>query len=364
MFKKYRIVKYVLASLAIVSTISILIGVHIASLLPAEDITLSNSQASEIAYLNKNVPFNRGKILAVVTSTDVMGANGKATGYELTELARAYYVFTANGFDVDIASPLGGIPPVVLDDDDMGIFDYAFLNDVKAQSKIHKTLPLKDVVGEDYKAIYFVGGKGAMYDFPDNTYVQRLVRDFYSANKVIGAVCHGPAALVNVTLKNGKSFLQDRQVSGFTNKEELLLIPKAASIFPFLLQDKLIEQGAVFNEGLMYLEKVSHDENLITGQNPWSVWLLAETMVRQLGYVPKQRTLTGEENAITVLHTYETIGATASKVLIKQIILDKKQTVSRALLIDHGAIAILKADLKKFYDLLGLASYAKDIENK
>ncbi len=364
MFKKYRIIKWVLASLAIVSMILIFIGVYIASLLPAEDITLSNSQASEIVYLNKNVPFNRGKILAVVTSTDVMGASGKGTGYELTELARAYYVFTANGFDVDIASPLGGNPPVVLDKDDMGIFDYAFLNDVSAQSKVRNTLPLKDVIGEDYKAIYLVGGKGAMLDFPDNKYIQTLVQDFYTKNKVIGAVCHGPAALINVTLDDGQSFLQDRQVSGFTNKEELLLIPKAASIFPFLLQDQLIAEGAIFNEGLMFLEKVSHDNNLITGQNPWSVWLLAETMIRQLGYMPKQRTLTGEENAVAVLHTYETIGAKASEVLIKQIIQDKKQTVSRALLIDHGAIAILKADLKKFYDLLGLASYAKDIENK
>lgn len=364
MFKKYRIVKWVLASLAIVSTILIIIGVYIASLLPAEDVTLSNSQASKIAYLNKNVPFNRGKILAIVTSTDVMGASGKETGYELTELARAYFVFTANGFEVDIASPIGGNPPVVLDDDDMGIFDYAFLNDVNAQSKIHKTLPLKDVVGEDYKAIYFVGGKGAMYDFPDNTSIQKLVRDFHNTNKVIGAVCHGPAALVNVTLDDGQSFLQDRQVSGFTNKEELLLIPKAASIFPFLLQDQLIAEGAVFNEGIMFLEKVSHDNNLITGQNPWSVWLLAETMVRQLGYMPKQRTITGEENALAILHTYETKGAIASRVLIKQIIQDKKQNVSRALLIDHGAIAILEADLKKFYDLLGLASYANEIENK
>jgi hypothetical protein len=165
-------------------------------------------------------------------------------------------------------------------------------------------------------------------------------------------------------LDDGQSFLQDRQVSGFTNKEELLLIPKAASIFPFLLQDQLIAEGAVFNEGIMFLEKVSHDNNLITGQNPWSVWLLAETMVRQLGYMPKQRTITGEENALAILHTYETKGAIASRVLIKQIIQDKKQNVSRALLIDHGAIAILEADLKKFYDLLGLASYANEIENK
>lgn len=364
MFKKYRIIKWILASLAIVVAILILIGIYIANLLPAGDDTLTKSQASDLAYITENVPSYRGKILAVVTSTDTMGTSGKTTGYELTELARAYYVFKANGFDVDIANPLGGKPPVVLDDDDMGAFDYAFINDEIAQSKVNHSLLLKDVISDDYKAVYFVGGKGAMYDFPNNRYIQALVQDFHSSDKVIAAVCHGPAALVNVTLEDGQSFLKNKQVSGFTNKEELLLIPKAASIFPFLLQDKLTEQGAEFNEGLLYLEKISHDENLITGQNPWSVWTLAETMIVQMGYSPKPRAITGEENAVKVLNIYETKGSTDSKTVIKRMIQEEKQPISRALLIDHSAISVIQGDLIKFYDLLRLASYAKDMKPK
>jgi len=363
MFKKYKILKWTLTSLALVITLILLLGVYIASLLPTEDGELIHSQTSDIAYLTEDVPSYRGKILAVVTSTGVMGASGKGTGYELTELARAYYVFKANGFDVDIASPLGGQPPVVLDDDDMGVFDYAFLNDEIPQNKLKQTLSLKDVTPENYEAVYFVGGKGAMYDFPDNKYIQSMVRDFHYSNKVIGAVCHGPASLVNVALKNGDSFLKDKHVSAFTNKEELLLIPKAESIFPFLLQDKLIEQGAIYNEGLMYLEKISHDDNLITGQNPWSVWALAEAMVKQMGYTPKPRIITAEENAIKVLFAYETKGLEDSKTEIKQIIKKNKQSVSRSLLVSHSAISIIQGDLKKFYHILQLASYAKDAEN-
>lgn len=362
MFKKYKIIKWILALFTLVVAVIILLGVYIASLLPVEDSGLKNSQANEIAYITNNVPINRGKILAIVTSTDLMGTSGKRTGYELTELARAYYVFKANGFDVDIASPLGGKPPEVLDDDDMGLFDYAFLNDSVAQQKVENSLLLKDVASEDYKAIYFVGGKGAMFDFPNNGYIQGLVQDFNNSNKVIAAVCHGPAALVNVKLKNGQPFLKNKQVSGFTNKEELLLIPKAKTIFPFLLQDKLMEQGAVFNEGMMYLEKISHDENLITGQNPWSVWTLAETIIKQLGYNPKPRIITAEENAVKVLHAYETKGLEDAKTLIKQLIQDKK-SISRGLLIDHSAVSIIQGNLIKFNEILGLASYAKDIEH-
>jgi len=235
MFKKYRIIKWILTGLAAIIAIIIIIGIYIASLLPAEDATLIQRKASDISYITKDVPSYRGKILAVVTSTDIMGTSGKGTGYELTELARAYYVFKANGFDVDIASPLGGEPPVVLDDDDMGEFDYAFLNDDIAQNKLKRTLALHDIKPEVYDAVYFVGGKGAMYDFPDNTYIQALIQDFHNTNKVIGAVCHGPAALVNVKLDDGQSFLKDKQVSGFTNKEELLLIPKSRIHFPFFI---------------------------------------------------------------------------------------------------------------------------------
>ena len=118
---------------------------------------------------------------------------------------------------------------------------------------------------------------------------------------MVGAVCHGPAALVNVTLDNSESFIENKKVSGFTNKEELLLISDAKTIFPFLLQDKLTAQGARFEEGEMYLEQVSHDRNLITGQNPWSTWKVAEKMIAQMGYTPKKRIRTAEENAEAIL---------------------------------------------------------------
>jgi putative intracellular protease/amidase len=363
MFKKYRVLKWILLIVVVIIIFIIILGIYIVSLLPAKNATLIDSKANDISYIINDVPSHRGKILAIVTSTDSLGTSGKGTGYELTELARAYYVFKANGFDVDVASPLGGKPPVVIDDDDMGLFDYAFLNDSIAQSKTNNSLLLKDVKPEVYEAVYFVGGKGAMFDFPNNKFIQAFIQNFNNENKVIGAVCHGPAAFVNVTLENGELFLKNKVVSGFTNNEELLLIPEATSIFPFLLQDKLIAQGAEFNEGIMYLENISHDHNLITGQNPWSVWILAETIVKQLGYTPKSRTITAEENAIKILYSYETKGNETTRAVIKNITEEQNQSISRALLIDHSAISILQGNIEKFYDLLRLAAYIKDIES-
>jgi putative intracellular protease/amidase len=56
---------------------------------------------------------------------------------------------------------------------------------------------------------------------------------------VVGAVCHGPAALVIVMLDSGEALLVNKQVSGFTNEEGLFLIPSARETFPFLLEDGL-----------------------------------------------------------------------------------------------------------------------------
>jgi putative intracellular protease/amidase len=368
MFKKYPILKWTLISLTSLLVVLVIFGIWFFNLLPLDEMrerskTLETSSVETISYLSENVIANRGKILAVVTSSNTMGNSDKSTGYELTELSRAYYVFEANGFDVDIASPLGGKPPVVIDDDDMGKFDYAFLNDSIAQYKTSHTIAMNDVVAEEYKAIFFVGGKGAMFDFPDNKTIQAIVRNYYQSGKVIGAVCHGPAALVNVTLDNGRPLLENKKVSSFTNKEELLLIPDAKSIFPFLLQDKLAAQGAQFNEGAMYLEKISHDKNLVTGQNPWSTWKLAETMIKQLGYTPKYRQITAEENAVKVLEIYESHGSERAKALIETMASQENMPMAREFIASHSLVAAMQGKIGRFFGLVGLVSYAKSKSN-
>jgi len=361
MFKKYPVLKWSLVGLVSLVVILLTFGWWFINLLPERDsntdITLS--QVDEIPYLSQNtIPF-RGKILAVVTSVDTMGSSGKSTGYELTELSRAYYVFQANGFEVDIASPKGGKPPVIIDKDDMGIYDYAFLNDTIAQRKTSHTIAIDEVNPDDYQAIFFAGGKGAMFDFPNNKSIQSIVRDYYQTDKVVGAVCHGPAALVNVTLDSGRSMLENKTVSGFTNNEELLLIPEAASIFPFLLQDKLEAQGAKFNEGGMYLENISHDDNLITGQNPWSTWSLAETMISQLGYKPKYREITAEENAVKILMVYESYGSKKAKEGLDKMITVDHKPIARELIAMHSIVAVMDGKVGRFFDIVGLTSYAK-----
>ena len=326
------------------------------SLIPdkAHFTALKQTQTADLPYVIQDIPSHRGKILAVLTSVDVMAQN-KPTGYEHTELARAYWVFVANGFEVEFASPKGGKAPVVLDGEDMGAYDYAFLNDKQIQARLANTIPLATVEPLDYAAVYFVGGKGTMFDFPDNTHAQRIAKTLYQAGRVVSAVCHGPAALVNVKLDDGSYLLDNKQVSGFTNQEELLLISDAREVFPFLLEDKLRERGASFRAGQRYLEQVSQDGKLITGQNPWSVWKMAELVVAELGYTPKIRTRTPEEHSIDVLMAYHQGGYEAALAFID----NHPQTYQQLALLMHALVAFMDFELTKGIELLKVAEHLK-----
>lgn len=315
---------------------------------------------ADVPYLQQRMSESRGKILAVVTSETAMGITGKSTGYEHTELARAYYVFSVNGFEVDIASPRGGEPRAVIDDEDMAALDHAFLNDPVAITKVKNTLPLAEVDGEEYAALFFVGGKGTMWDFPNNPHIQRLVSRHAAQGKLVGAVCHGPAALVNIRLPGGTSLLAGKTVTGFTNEEELFLIPEAASLFPFLLEDGLRAAGASFQPGLPFLENVAVSEGLVTGQNPWSVYATAERMIELLGYTPLPRAATADENSVEVLLRFHQSGGAAARARVDELVASQK-VLSRNLLIIHSLVAGMQWRLKTALELLVLAQHAKSV---
>lgn len=316
---------------------------------PAKDSPAA--QAEALAFVRAGVAEHRGRILAVVTSTPRFGPKGKNAGYELTELARAYYVFRANGYAVDVASPKGGSAPVHIDTDDMQAIDHAFLADAEAQQKTAQTLALAQVRPERYAAVYFVGGKGAMFDFPDNPDVQRIVPAIHGRG-VVAAVCHGPAALFNVRLPDGRRLVEGRALTGFTDAEELFLSKNAREVFPFLLQERAQQLGARFVAGERYLEHTVVDGRLVTGQNPWSTWSVAEATIRALGHTPVARERTGEERSVLLMASYRQQGLAAA--LAER---DRLGGFDADLVRMHAAVAAMEGELGQAADLLRLAGF-------
>lgn len=314
--------------------------------LDSEPVPNQQAGPADLGFASAAIP-QRGRILAVVTSTASLHT-GRRTGFELTELARAWWVFRHNGYAVDIASPLGGSPPMVRDDDLIEA-DYAFLNDADAQASLRSSLRLSDVDAARYDAVYFVGGKGTMLDFPGNRDIARIVRDI-APRGVIGAVCHGPAALLGIVLDDGQTLLSGRTVNGFSNAEELFLAEDAEARLGFLLEDALRAEAGSFVEGPMYLAHRVIDGPLVTGQNPWSTWAVAESMIRALGHEPLARIPTAEEISVALLQVMHREGIEAA--------LQAKREGPRSdkrLLLMHALIAAMQWQIGDAYVIQRLA---------
>ena len=248
------------------------------------------------AYAGTN---NSNRVLLVVSGHGL--EEGKARpGFEMDELTQAYAVFTGNGLQVDIASPDGG--HVVADRfDRKKPYNDRFLSDPAATAKLTKTRSLAGLGDDKYAAIFIIGGKGAMFDLPVNAKLKTLLASTFEAGGVIGAVCHGPAVLMNVPLKSGASLLEGRAVTGFTNEEEALFGKGWAPSFPVLLENGLRGSGARFSEAPLMLNHVVADGRLVTGQNPYSTASAAEAVVKAMGEPPVPRQPWADERSITLL---------------------------------------------------------------
>ncbi|MBL4710487.1 MAG: type 1 glutamine amidotransferase domain-containing protein, partial [Flavobacteriales bacterium] len=128
-------------------------------------------------------------------------------------------------------------------------------------------------------AIFFPGGLGLMTDMVDNPLVKEVIKKVYENEKVIGAVCHGPSALLNVILSDGSNLLKGKKINSFTKAEEEEDKHTLGDVIPFMLDEELIKQGALFSYDKPFESYVINDGNIITGQNPASASKVALKMI-------------------------------------------------------------------------------------
>lgn len=231
---------------------------------------------------------SRADTVLIVLSGEGRDGGKTRPGYEFDELSQAWLIFRANGLDVEIASVQGG----AIEADAYNpkeAFNASLLADAAAMRRLGDTRRIADLDAGDYAAIYIVGGKGAMFDLPRAEPLQELIAQAWDNGALIAAVCHGPAALVDVQLRDGKPLVAGRRVTGFTNEEEALFGKEWAPKFPWLLEDALRARGAIWEEAPLMLPKLVVDGRLITGQNPYSTPAVADAIVRGLNSKPADR---------------------------------------------------------------------------
>lgn len=220
------------------------------------------------------------KVLIVTTSHDRFeGANAHPTGVWMEEFALPYLDLLKNDIEMTIASPKGGAMPVDPRSLPTPNQEKAWQSAISASKQ---TIKLSEVAATEFDAIFLPGGHGPMFDLPDNPDLQRLLREFHDAGKIIAAVCHGPVGLVGATLSDGTPLVKDKVLTAYTYSEEIAA--KLDREVPFILEQRLRELGAIFIADENKANHVERDGNLITGQNPNSSASIARALVTALNH--------------------------------------------------------------------------------
>ena len=214
-------------------------------------------------------------ILMVTTSADAL-PNGKKTGVWLEEIAVPYLALAKAGLAITVASPKGGTVPI----DPNSLDDASVAKWPDIMELLKTSAPLKDIQAHAFDAIFLPGGHGTMMDFATDAELKRLLLDFAKADKVIAAVCHGPAGLVGAKKPDGTPLVAGKTITAFTDEEETAV--QLEKVVPFMLEATLRSEGANFVGGPLWAPHVEEDGNLITGQNPASSETIANAVLARL----------------------------------------------------------------------------------
>jgi len=230
------------------------------------------------------------RMLIVVTGAGEYEKVGYRTGLWLSELTHFWDVAEKAGFGMDVASPSGGFVPI--DPESLMIQEaghalgvdgavHKRYEDRGFMDRLSNVMKVADADAGAYDAIYLTGGHGVCFDFPKSEPLARLVASFWEAGKVVSAVCHGPAGLLEAKLGDGQYLIGGKNLTGFSWGEEKLA--KRDEAVPFCLEDELKRRGAHYTKSSVpFKSHVVEDGRLITGQNPASAAGVGEAVVKRL----------------------------------------------------------------------------------
>ena len=156
-------------------------------------------------------------------------------GFDPTEVAIPWKVFSSKGIDVLFATPTGEkatTDSLMLHGKRLGIWKLllrARQDAVEAYAKMdaHDSFcrPLKytDAQADDFDALFLPGGHDkAVREYLESEVLQALVADFFTGEKPVGAICHGVVlAARSMNPATGKSVIHDYKTTALLKSQEL-----------------------------------------------------------------------------------------------------------------------------------------------
>lgn len=232
------------------------------------------------------------KILMVVANPTISTTLGWPVGFWASELTHPYVEFTDAGYQVDIASPQGGVAKADSYSDPRDASGYSakdfvslgFLSSPQHAALLESTIPVSQVRVADYDAIVVCGGQAPMFTFREDRGLRDLFVAFYSAGKISAALCHGTAVLLDLKLASGELLIKGKAITGFTSAEEDAVdAVMGKKVMPYRIEDEARHQGANFVAYPAFQSHALRDGNLITGQQQNSGKAVARLIIEALG---------------------------------------------------------------------------------
>ncbi|MBQ3420100.1 MAG: type 1 glutamine amidotransferase domain-containing protein [Romboutsia sp.] len=223
------------------------------------------------------------KILVVVTNVSKYETTERPTGLWLSEAVHFVDVIKNAGIEIDYVSPKGGYTPIdphSLEKDSMSPLDWQYYTDHDFMNKLGNTLSADEINPKDYDVIYYTGGHGVIWDFPNDTKLQEIAKEIYENGGIVSAVCHGLAGLLNIKLSNGKNLIEGLKVTGFSNTEEEAV--GVTKLVPYLTETELKNRGANYVKSSDWAEFAVEEQRVVTGQNPSSGAAVAREVLKIL----------------------------------------------------------------------------------
>lgn len=204
------------------------------------------------------------KLLMVVSGADSLTlADGTShpTGFWAEEVVESVRVLREAGIEVTVATP-GGVVPTV----DKGSLDGRFDEVVATLEDLQSPADLGEMNAADFDAIYLPGGHGPMTDLAFDQTLGALLAEFHDSDKLVAALCHGPAGLLSAVRADGTFVFAGKEMAVFSDEEER----QGGLDVPYSVAGRLAELGARLAPGEPWSSTVVVDGRLVTGQNPQS----------------------------------------------------------------------------------------------
>jgi putative intracellular protease/amidase len=155
-------------------------------------------------------------------------------GFDPTEVAIPWKVFSGRGIEVVFATPDGGqgsADELMLEGKNLGIWKPVLrarqdavdaYSEMQADDSFRQPVQYVDARVGDFDALFLPGGHDKdVKEFLESAVLQRLVADFFAAEKPLGAICHGVVlAARSINPETRKSVIHDYRTTALLKSQE------------------------------------------------------------------------------------------------------------------------------------------------